>query len=108
ITRQDGTSFTVNLTGATSIQDVLNDINNADGNTNPANHVTAGMNATGNGISLTDASTGPGALTVTSLNSSVAASQLGILKTASSASPGSIAGDDVNPLQPAGIFTTLT
>jgi len=104
ITRRDGTSFTVNLAGASTIQDVLDRINNADGN-NGANAVTASLNPTGNGIELSDASTGSGSLSVTSLNASQAAEQLGILK---SSTTGVIAGDDVNPVQPQGLFSTLS
>ena len=37
-----------------------------------------------------------------------AAQQLGIFKTAPGASTGRIAGDDMNPIQPRGLFTTLT
>ncbi len=108
ITRRDGTSFTVNVTGATTIQDVLNQINNADGNSVAATKVTASLNPNGNGIELTDASSGSGPLTVTALNNSSVAEQLGIDKTAGSATPGVINGDDTNPLQPQGIFSTLT
>ncbi len=70
--------------------------------------MTAGLNATGNGIELSDASAGSGNLTVTAVNSSQAAAQLGIAKTAAGATPGVINGDDNNPLQPQGIFSTLT
>jgi flagellar hook-associated protein 3 FlgL len=105
ITQQDGSSFSVDLTGAKTIQDVINKINTATGNTAP-NNVVASLNATGNGIQLVDNSTGSGALSVTALNGSSAASQLGILKTA--ASPAStINGDDVNPVQPTGLFSSL-
>ncbi len=105
VTRKDGTKFTVNLTGTSTIQDVLNKINSADGNTG-ANKVTASLNTTGNGIKLVDASSGPGALTVADLNGSTAADALGIHKTASSP-PGTINGDDVNPVEPQGLFSSL-
>jgi flagellin-like hook-associated protein FlgL len=109
ITRRDGTSFTVSLAGppaVATIQDVLNRINGADGNTNPLTQVTASLNTTGNGIQLSDASTGPGALTLTQLNASDAANQLGIAKAQTSS--GIITGDDNNPLQPEGVFSSLT
>ena len=96
----DGTSFTVSLGGAppaTTVQDVLDRINNADGNTAAATHVTAALNPTGNGIQLSDASSGSGTLTVSPLNASEAAAQLGIYKTAPSATPSVITGDDNNP-----------
>jgi flagellar hook-associated protein 3 FlgL len=108
ITRRDGTSFTVSLGGspaAASVQDVLNRINNADGNSNPATKVTASLNGTGNGIELTDASSGSGTLTVTAVNASSAAADLGIAK---SGTGGVIYGEDVNPVQPAGVLSSLT
>ncbi len=108
ISRRDGSSFTVSLKGATTIQDVLNRINSADGNTNPATQVTASLNPTGNGIQLADASTGSGTLTVTALNGSEAVSQLGLDQAATSAAPGVITGADTNPLQPQGLFSSLT
>jgi flagellin-like hook-associated protein FlgL len=104
ITRRDGTSFTVNITGATTVQDILTKINTADGNTG-ANAVTASLNTNGNGIRLSDASAGAGTLTVTGINASRAASQLGIDKAA--ATPGVITGDDVNPVSPNGLFASL-
>jgi flagellin-like hook-associated protein FlgL len=109
ITRRDGTSFTVSLGGqpaVATVQDVLNRINNADGNSAAGTKVTAALNTTGNGIMLTDASSGAGTLTVTALNASAAAGQLGIAKAAASA--GAINGDDTNPLQPQGVFSSLT
>jgi flagellar hook-associated protein 3 FlgL len=111
ITRRDGSSFTVSLGGSpapATIQDVLDLINNADGNSVAGTKVTASLNTTGNGISLADASSGGGALTVTAVNGSQAAGQLGIEKTAPGATPGVIAGDDNNPLQPRGVFSSLT
>ena len=56
---------------------------------------------------LSDPTSGSGLLTVTPLNSSPAAGQLGLDKTAASATPGTINGDDVNPLEPAGVFSSL-
>jgi flagellar hook-associated protein 3 len=106
VSRRDGTSFTVSINGATTIQDVLNRINNADGNTNPLTRVTASLNPNGNGIQLSDASTGSATLTVTPLNSSSAAAQLGIA--GSAAAPGILTGTDTNPLQPQGLFSSLT
>ena len=107
VTRKDGTSFAVDLTGATTIQDVINKINNADGNTGGNPHVTASLNSTGNGIQLTDASTGSGTLTVTDLNASTAADSLGIAGSANSTTPGTIHGADVNPVEPQGLLTSL-
>jgi flagellin-like hook-associated protein FlgL len=105
VTRRDGTSFTVDVAGASTVQDVLNAINNADGNANPLTKVTAALNANGNGISLTDASTGGGSLTVAGLNGSTAAAGLGI---SGSAGGAVLSGTDVNPITPTGLFSSLT
>lgn len=104
VTRRDGTSFTVNMLGAVTVQDVLTRINTADGNTG-ANAVGATLNATGNGIALTDASVGAGALSITALNASAVPAQLGI---AGSSASGVITGSDVNPLEPRGLLSSLT
>ncbi len=107
ITRRDGTSFTVSLQGATTIQDVINAINNADGNASSATPVTASLNPNGNGIQLVDASAGAGALTVTAVNASPAAGQLGLAQTAPAASSNVITGADVNPVQSTGLVAAL-
>ena len=52
ITDRDGNTAAVDLTSAFSVQDVLDGINQA------ATNITASLNATGNGIVLTDSSTG--------------------------------------------------
>jgi flagellar hook-associated protein 3 FlgL len=109
ITRKDGTSFTVSLggpTAAASVQDVLDRINNAVGNADPATKVTARLNATGNGIQLADASGGTGTLTVTAVNGSEAASDLGLAGTAGT--DGMIHGTDANTVQPSGVLSSLT
>ena len=106
ITQRDGASFTVNVAGAATVQDVLNAINNAGGNSG-ATKVTAALSATGNGIVLTDASSGSGTFSVTALNGSQAAAQLGIAGSASNATPGTITGTDISGQQPAGVFAGL-
>jgi flagellar hook-associated protein 3 len=100
ITRSDGTSFTVSLAGATTVQDVINDINTASGGAG----VTASFATTGNGIVLTDTAGGGGKLTVTPLNFSTAAADLGINVPARS---NVITGNDVDPVQASGLFTDL-
>jgi flagellar hook-associated protein 3 len=106
IVRRDGSWFTVNTTGLSTVQDVLNAINNAAGNTNPATQVVAGLNSTGNGISLTDPTTG-GTLQVQALNASPVAAQLGLNTTAASGAPGVIHGTDVNGVSPSGVLSSL-
>jgi flagellin-like hook-associated protein FlgL len=107
VTRRDGTSFTVSVAGARTVQDVIAAINSADGNGAAATKVTAGLAAAGNGIVLSDASGGPGALVVAAMNGSPAAGQLGIYKSAGAGSPGVVTGDDVNALMPGGVFSAL-
>jgi len=100
ITRRDGTSFQVELGSATTIQDVINAINAADA----GGGVTAGFSATGNGIILTDATGGAGALAVSDLNFSKAASDLGI---AGSTTGAVLSGRDVNGIPVSGAFSNL-
>jgi flagellar hook-associated protein 3 FlgL len=96
ITQRDGTSLQVNLAGATTVQDVLNDINAADPGV-----LTATLNTQGNGITINDTS-GTGTLTVASNNVSTA---LGIAGTAANGQ--ALVGQDVNPIQANGVFNTL-
>jgi flagellin-like hook-associated protein FlgL len=83
---------------------VLNKINTADGNSG-ANAVTASLAANGNGFVLTDSSLGAGTFSVSTLNASPVASQLGIYTSSSTAT---ITGTDVNPLEPKGLFSSLS
>jgi flagellar hook-associated protein 3 FlgL len=98
---RDGTSVNVNLAGATTVQDVLNDINAVQPGV-----LTASLNSVGNGISITDndgMSTGP--LTVETNDISTA---LGIAGTQSSTDPTQpLVGTDVNPIQANGVFNLL-
>jgi flagellar hook-associated protein 3 len=99
IADQAGATFNVTLNGAQTVQDVINDINTATGGT-----VTASLATTGSGIVLTDSSTGTGTLTVTPLNNSNAASQLGLNVAASG---NTITGTDVGAQNSLGIFGNL-
>jgi len=99
ITTADGTVTDVDINGAATVQDVLNQINTAS-----AGKITAGFSTTGNGIVLTDNTTGPGTLTVTPLNGSTAASDLGL---SSPAVGNTITGTDVNQISTSGVFTDL-
>jgi len=90
ITQRDGVSFNVDISSAQTLQEVINLINDATGNT----AINASYDREGNGILLTDTSGGTGNLVVTSLNGSLAASDLGILKSVAS---DTLEGDDLNP-----------
>jgi flagellar hook-associated protein 3 FlgL len=99
---RDGSSVNVNLAGATTVQDVLNDINAVQPGV-----LTASLNSVGNGISITDndgSSTGP--LTV---ETNAISTALGIAGTQSSTDPTQpLVGTNVNPIQANGIFNLLT
>ena len=101
IQRRSGTTVEVNLAGAKTVQDMLNDINAVD-----PGKLVASLNSVGNGISITDndgVSTGP--LTVTSNPISQA---LGLAGTQSSPDPTQpLVGTDVNPQQANGVFNLL-
>jgi len=73
---QDGTEFDVDVFGLDTLGEVVSAINNDSGN--PGDLVAA-INSAGDGIELTDVSVGGGTLTVTSVNDSTAAHDLGIL-----------------------------
>jgi flagellar hook-associated protein 3 FlgL len=100
ITRQDGTGFSVDLDGTTTVNDVMNAINAVAGST------MATFAATGNGIVLTDTTTGGSTFRVEAANFSPAAGDLGLL--ASPAVGGVITGVDVNPETSSGVFNNLT
>jgi flagellar hook-associated protein 3 FlgL len=100
ITSRAGTNFSVSITGAKTVQDVINDINTASGSSG----VTASFAKTGNGIVLTDSSGGSGTLTVTPQNASTAAADLGLTGTASG---NVLTGSDVNAVQSQGLFADL-
>jgi flagellin-like hook-associated protein FlgL len=105
-TRTDGTSFTVDVDGAATIQDVINKINDADTvNGTVTATVVASLTATGNGITLTDTAGGPGTLTVSSPNQSEAAADLGLAGGVASGT--TLVGTDVNPVAAQGIFANL-
>jgi flagellar hook-associated protein 2 len=74
----DGTQIQVQLNGAATVGDVINDINSAGGT-----KLHAAINAAGNGITLTDTSGGGGSFTITPQNGSQAAKDLGLTGAAS-------------------------
>lgn len=98
ITRRDGSSETIEFTGSKTVQDVLDKINAVD-----AGVLVATLNATGNGISLTDSS-GAGSLTV---NDGELARDLGLVGSNNGGATGVLAGTDVNPQAPAGGLNLL-
>ena len=115
IDRPDGSQFSISLTGAQTVGDVLNLINNDPDNQNPANKVTAQLSSVGNGIQLSTASAGGGAFQVVALNASQAAQALGLIPAGNTTSaPASVSGptatitgSDPNPQEVSGVFNTL-
>ena len=101
ITRSDGTTFSVSLAGANTVADAINDINTAAGGAG----VAASFSTTANAIVLTDTAGGAGTLKIAPLNSSSAASDLGL--TQNLASGNVITGNDVNPVTSTGLFSHL-
>lgn len=106
VTRSDGTSFTVDIDGAATIQDVIDRINLADtaNGTLPAT-VVATLAATGNGITLTDSAGGGSAIQVTALNFSEAPADLGLMNATTAGN--TLTSADVNPVAAQGLFANL-
>lgn len=100
ITAASGANFTVSLNGAVTMQDVIDRINAAAS----ATGVAASFATTGNGIVLTDSSIGSGKLTVTPMNFSNAAADLGLTTPASG---NVIKGADVDQVSAQGLFANL-
>lgn len=99
ITLKNTTSFTVDLSGANTIGDVISKINAAAGIS------LASITSSGNGIRLSDPTLGPGELKVTPLNYSNAATDLGL--DASANGSNILSGRDVNPVRAAGVFSNI-
>lgn len=103
ITRHDGVTMDISLTGCSTVQDVIDEIN---GHAAAAGNLQARLRTTGNGIELVDLTAGANDLRVTRVNSSFAATDLGLEKTV--ANPGAtLSGDDVNPVIEQGVFYHL-
>lgn len=98
--RKDGSSFAVDLSGASTIQDVIDAINTADA----GGGVVASFATTGNGIVLTDSTGGAGNLRVQSVNFSTAAADLGLDEPSTTAT---LSGRDVNGIESPGAFGNI-
>ena len=102
VTIKDGRFFDVDLAGTKTVQDVLDAINAAAVPIIPADF-TARLAADGNGIEFVD-NTGPGTTSVTALNTSFAAEDLGILGSTTSAI---FSGEDRATVAVDSVFTHL-
>ncbi len=114
ITRTDGTSFRIELSGAKTINDVISRINNYVDNFNPATRIVASLKATGNGLVLT-APVGAQPISITNSGGSQAAVGLGLIPSGETVASGAtvgansvIGGADVSGVQVDGVFSSLT
>lgn len=104
INAKDGQTVDVNLDGAVTIGDVIERINDAA--TQAGVTISADFAEVGNGIRIVDQTSGAGDLSVSGLNLSAAAIDLGLQKTV--ADDGTeLIGDDVNPVRTDGILDAL-
>jgi flagellar hook-associated protein 2 len=88
-TDRSGNTSAVNFSGATDVQDIIDDINNATGA-----QLKASLKPSGNGIQITDASGGTGNLVIADAGGGQTATQLGIAGTFSSSTP-TVSGADL-------------
>jgi flagellar hook-associated protein 3 len=117
IVARDGTELWIDVTGATTVQDVIDLVNNHSRNNDGTTAVEARLAATGNGIELIDSSTVTTSdLTVRSAELSQAAQGLGFIpvgQTQVSSSTGSggtfsLTSEDRNTLEVDSVFNSLT
>ncbi len=101
-----GATFSVSLADATTVQDVIDKINAGAAASGGGATVVAALAANGNGITLTDTSGGAGKLSVSALNLSPAAGDLGLLKPSATTNT-SITGADVSGASANGVFAAL-
>ena len=104
ITATDGQTVDVNLDGAVTIGDVIDRINDAA--TEAGVTISADFTEVGNGIRIEDQTSGAGDLSVSGLNLSAAAIDLGLQKTVTGEGT-ELIGDDVNPVRTDGILDAL-
>jgi flagellin-like hook-associated protein FlgL len=115
IVRRDGTALDIDVSSATTMQDVLDLINNRANNLVPGARVDARLAQYGNGIELVDSSVGVDSLRVVRTFGSNAAIELGLIAkgqdvsaVAGTSGPDAIVtGRDVNPSEATGLFNSL-
>jgi flagellar hook-associated protein 3 FlgL len=119
IRRNDGTQFSVDLTGSVTMQDVLDRINNHVSNQSAATKITASLNSQGNGITLASVLAPPGTpdpqpIAVFAVRGAEATWDLGLIPPGQSTAVGSytatdsrLVGADPNPQEVRGIFNSM-
>jgi len=123
--RNDGSEFTLDLVGTTTVQDALDRINNHVNNQNPVTKINASLNAAGNGITISSAvyvpdplgpplATTPGPIKVRNAGGSQAAWGLGLIPKGSTeveatltGTTYTVIGKDPNPQEVKGVFNSL-
>ena len=105
ITATDGQTYGVDLTSATTVGEVVDELNVA----LTGSGVLARLTTDGNGIELIDSNGGPGDLTIASAIGSTAAEDLGLpsASNGSSALGTILTGEDRNILETDSVFTSL-
>lgn len=116
IVRNDGTSLAIDIAGATTVQEVLDLINNHPANQLPGPTVTARLATFGNGIELYDPTPGVDSLRVLAATNSSTATELGFVPHGATQSPPAamggggertLTGVDVNPSEVSSVFNSL-
>jgi len=98
---RDGNDYTIDLSSARTVQDVIDAVNSGTGG-----HILASLAEYGNGIQLEDTIGGSDNLSVDENGQTgyMIAERLGLKKSVAS---DSLVGDDVNPIKPEGLFSHL-
>jgi flagellar hook-associated protein 3 FlgL len=108
---RDGTELWVDLTGATTIQDVIDRVNSHPRNNSGTTAVEARLATNGNGITLVDSSAGTGTLEVQAAELSQAAEYLGFIPNGTVTTDGSgndvLQSEDRHTLEVDSVFNTL-
>ena len=99
ITTASGQTIDVSLEDCATLQDVIDQLNQAGGGA-----ITAGLVSAGNGLVITDNTAGGGTLKIEALNGSAALASLGLDVAATG---NQLKGGDVNPLRVDSPFTAL-
>jgi flagellar hook-associated protein 3 FlgL len=119
IQKNDGSRFSVDLNGSVTLQDVLNRVNDHVSNQDAATKVTASLNSTGNGITLSSVLAAPGVpdpqpIAIFAVSGAETAWDLGLIPTGQQSATGSLTpsnsqlvGIDTNPQEVKGIFNSL-